>query len=125
MAAQRQIPGGSFVNETGNNQRQIPGCAFLNETGGWTSDWFEVRLNPASDPLSSTDHTTVIRMQSVNSNLYFDYMLVQGTTVLDSWSEYVTSAAGVVERSRAHSGAVADSITDYTNLRIRGRTRAP
>jgi len=30
--AQRQIPGGKFVNETATAQRQIPGSAFVNET---------------------------------------------------------------------------------------------
>ena len=30
--AQRQIPGGSFINETGTVQRQIPGGSFINET---------------------------------------------------------------------------------------------
>jgi hypothetical protein len=30
--AQRQIPGGPFVNETGTRQAQIPGGAFVNET---------------------------------------------------------------------------------------------
>jgi hypothetical protein len=32
MAAERQIPGSVFVNETGTAQRQIPGGAFINET---------------------------------------------------------------------------------------------
>lgn len=34
MAAQRQIPGGAFVNETSTAQRQIPGGAYVVETGG-------------------------------------------------------------------------------------------
>jgi hypothetical protein len=34
MAAERQIPGGPFVNETGTAQRQIPGGSFVNETAG-------------------------------------------------------------------------------------------
>jgi hypothetical protein len=33
MAAQRQIPGGSFINETGARQAQIPGGSYLNESG--------------------------------------------------------------------------------------------
>jgi len=32
MAAERQIPGGTFVNETGTRQAQIPGGAYVNET---------------------------------------------------------------------------------------------
>ncbi len=31
MAAQRQIPGGPFVNETATGQRQIPGGPYINE----------------------------------------------------------------------------------------------
>jgi hypothetical protein len=31
MTAQRQIPGGPFVNETATAQRQIPGGPFINE----------------------------------------------------------------------------------------------
>jgi len=30
--AERQVPGGPFVNETGTAQRQIPGGPFVNET---------------------------------------------------------------------------------------------
>ncbi len=32
MSAERQIPGGPFVNETGSNEQQIPGGPFINET---------------------------------------------------------------------------------------------
>lgn len=30
--AERQVPGGQYVNETGTAQRQIPGWQFVNET---------------------------------------------------------------------------------------------
>lgn len=32
MATERQIPGGSYVNETGSNEYQIPGFQYVNET---------------------------------------------------------------------------------------------
>jgi hypothetical protein len=32
MAAERQIPGGTFVNETQTKERQIPGAQYINET---------------------------------------------------------------------------------------------
>ena len=32
MAAQRQIPGGPYLNESGSSQRQIPGGPYANET---------------------------------------------------------------------------------------------
>jgi len=34
MAAERQVPGGPFVNEVGTAQRQVPGGPFVNETAG-------------------------------------------------------------------------------------------
>jgi hypothetical protein len=32
MSAERQVPGGPFVNENGAAQRQVPGGPFVNET---------------------------------------------------------------------------------------------
>jgi len=90
-----------------------------------TTQQFEVRLTSVGDPLSSANHTVTVRLQAVGLNTDFDLDLVQNTTILDSWTEVVTTAAGVVERSHTLSGAVADSITDYTNLRVRGVARAP
>ena len=89
-----------------------------------TTQQFEVRLTSVNDPLSSSDHTVTVRLQAIGQDTNFDLNLVQNTTVLDSWTENVTVAASVVQRSRTLSGAVADSITDYTNLRIRGVARA-
>ena len=40
MSTQRQIPGGSYVNQTGTRQAQVPGSVFVNETvsvGGVTA----------------------------------------------------------------------------------------
>ena len=72
----------------------------------------------------STGHVISIRLKAVNADTNFDLDLVQGSTVLDSWTENVTAAAGVVQRSRTLSGTVADSITQYGDLRIRGIARA-
>lgn len=89
-----------------------------------TSQQFEVKLGTITDPAVSTGHTIRFRLQAINLDTNFDLDLVQGTTVLDSWTESVTVAAGVVQRERTLSGAVADSITDYSNLRVRGVARA-
>ena len=89
-----------------------------------TTEQFEVRLSVADDPLSSSNHTITVRLQAIGADTNFDLNLVQNTTVLDSWTENVSVAAGVVERSRTLSAAVADSITDYGNLRVRGVARA-
>lgn len=84
---------------------------------------FEVKLTALADPVSSSGHTIRIRLQAINADTNFDLALVQGTTVLDSWTENVTLAAGAVTRTRALSGAVIDSISDYSNLRVRGVAR--
>ena len=89
-----------------------------------TTEQFEIRLFPAGDPGVNTNHVITLRFQAMNQDTNFDIDLVQNTTVLDSWTENVTAAAGVVERSRTLSGTVADSITQYGDLRIRGIARA-
>jgi Concanavalin A-like lectin/glucanases superfamily len=89
-----------------------------------TTQQFEVKLSTVNDPAVSTGHTISIRLKAINADTNFDLDLVQGTTVLDSWTENVTVAAGAVTRTRTLSGAVADSITQYDDLRIRGVARA-
>lgn len=97
---------------------------YIYSPGNPTTEQFEVKLSPAGDPLSSSNHIVTLRLQAIGADTNFDLNLVQGTTVLDSWTENVTVAAGVVERSHTLSGAVADSITDYADLRVRGVARA-
>lgn len=89
-----------------------------------TTQAFEVKLGSLSDPVSSTDHSIEISLVAQGADTNFDFNLVQGTTVLDSWTENVTVTQGQVTRIRNFSGAVADSITDYTDLRLRGVARA-
>ena len=151
-SAQRQIPGGPFVNETFVAWQYARPSSDI-ATGGWTSSLggalyaaldeasaddadyiyspndpvaqqFEVQLSSVTDPAVSTGHTISIRLKAVNADTNFDLNLVQGTTVLDSWTENVTAAAGLVTRTRTLTGTVADSITQYGDLRIRGIARA-
>lgn len=89
-----------------------------------TTQQFEAKLSLVTDPASSIGHTISIRLQAINADTNFDLDLVQNTTVLDSWTENVTVAAGAVTRTRTLSGAVADSITNYGDLRVRGVARA-
>ena len=89
-----------------------------------TTQQFEVKLSSVTDPAVNTGHVISIRLQAVNADTNFDLNLVQGTTVLDSWTENVTAAAGLVTRTRTLTGTVADSITQYGDLRIRGIARA-
>jgi hypothetical protein len=88
------------------------------------TEQFEVKLGAATDPVSGADHTIDIRLRADGLDTNFDFDLVQGTSVLDSWTESVTVAAGTVTRSRTFAGAVADAITRYDDLRVRGVARA-
>ena len=84
-----------------------------------TTQQAEVRLSSVTDPAVSTGHTLRIRLKAEFQDTNFDLYLVENATVRDSWTESVTVAEGAVTRSRTFSGAVADSITDYSNLRVR------
>jgi hypothetical protein len=93
-----------------------------------TTQQFEVQLGfdaGGSDPGVDTNHSVDIAMIATNQDTTFDFDLVQGTTIIESWSEAVTVAAGVVLREHAFSPANIANITDYTDLRVRGVARAP
>lgn len=82
------------------------------------SDLFEVKLSPTTDPNSSTGHVISIRLSSNYGNS-INLTLKQGSSTLDSWS--VSSLTSTpTTYTRILSGAVIDSITDYTDLRITG-----
>ena len=89
-----------------------------------TTQQFEVKLGSLSDPGVTTGHGVDIALRAMNFDTAFDFNLVQGTTVLDSWTETVTVAAGDVIRTHNFSGAVISAITDRSDLRIRGVARA-
>jgi hypothetical protein len=57
MAAERQIPGGPFVNETGTAQRQIPGGPFVNETAGAVATYTMTQATYVPGSLTSTSVT--------------------------------------------------------------------
>lgn len=108
------------------NEAQIANASnYIFSPNNPTTQQFEVKLSPLNDPASSANHAVNIGMQAEGLDTTFDFDLVQGTTILDSWSEAVTVAQGHVVRSRTFSGTVADNISDYNDLRIRGVARAP
>jgi hypothetical protein len=86
-----------------------------------TTQQFEVKVGPLP---SNVAPGIDVALQAISADTNFDLDLVQGTTVLDSWTENVTVGAGQVTRRRLFSGAVAASITDTSDLRIRGVARA-
>jgi hypothetical protein len=89
-----------------------------------TTQAFEVKLGSSDDPQITDGHTLRIGLQAINQDTNFDLYLVQGTSVLDAWTESVTVTAGVVTRARAFAPAVIASITNRADVRIRGVARA-
>lgn len=57
--AQRQVPGGKFVNEVGTAQRQIPGGAFVNETVS-TGGAYTLACDAAAFTIAAQDATLLV-----------------------------------------------------------------
>ena len=88
------------------------------QLNNYSSDTFEVRLNTLTDPVSSSNHVVHLRVQKVGTGtINLTCYLVQNTTVLVTQSLTLTTSWADV--SFTLTGAQADSITDYTNLRLR------
>ena len=62
MSAERQVPGGPYVNETATQQRQLPGWQYINETaaaGGGTAitpDKADLTLTGYAPSVARTEH---------------------------------------------------------------------
>jgi hypothetical protein len=84
-----------------------------------TTEQFEIMFASLVDPQSSAGHTIRLGLQAIGQDTTFTFKLVQGTTVLDTWTESVTAGA-TATRPHTLSGIVADSITNYSDLRLRG-----
>lgn len=109
----------AMVNETPVND-----ATYIYSPPNPTTQQFEVKLSTILDPASSAGHIGRLRLRANGDDTNFDFDVVQGATVLDSWTELVLLSAGWVTRSRTFSGAVADAITDGSDLRLRGVARA-
>jgi hypothetical protein len=84
---------------------------------------FEVQLGSVGDPGTSADHVVRLGLKAINQTTTFTMSLVQGSspgTVIATWDEVVTVAQGVVTRPYTLSASEANSITNYSDLRIRG-----
>ena len=106
MARQVFVPGGIGYDETGGRKVQIPGSVGYDET-------------------ILSNHIFDYGLECTGADTAFDFNCVQGTTVLDSWTETVTVTEGAVVRSHTLPLAAAEAITDYTDVRVRGVARAP
>lgn len=87
-----------------------------------TNTTFEVGIDSGTDPESSSNHTIywsdfgtwLARGSAPTVTMY----LVEGTTVIASQG-YATVSNTITQRSYTLTSGEADSITDYTNLRLR------
>jgi hypothetical protein len=90
-----------------------------------STETFEVKFASAVDPVLHSGHEIAVRLQAVNEDTAFDLYLMQGTDVLDSWTEDVLLTDNATTRTHVLSEAMAAAITDYSDLRLRGTARAP
>lgn len=91
----------------------------ITDVTGADGTFCEVRLSDITDPTSSSNH--ILRMRHKRggtSNSTAKAELVQGTTVIASTGNQ-TSTSVYQQVDITLSGAEADAITDYTDLRVR------
>jgi hypothetical protein len=84
-------------------------------------DIAEVQLGSLGDPNSSTGHIVRYRYgkdSAAGDTLNLTVRLRQGTTTIASWT-HTDVPAGWTDAVQTLSGAEADAITDYSDLRIR------
>lgn len=83
-----------------------------------TANACEVRVNTLTDPVSSVNHIVHLRVQKAGSGtITLSVDLVENTTVRATRS--ITLTTSWADVSFTLTGAEADAITNYTNLRIR------
>lgn len=110
------VSDGAWLASTGSDL-----YAMLDETTASDSDYIyatsastaEVGLGVASDPVSSTGH--IIRYRAKGTGT-LTVKLMQGTTTIATHVPTLTTS--YQDFSFTLSGAEADSITDYSNLRL-------
>lgn len=77
----------------------------------------EVKLAAMSDPLSSSGHVLRYRLSSPAGNPVQLTLRQAASTTIAQWTE--TPGPTLADYAHSLSGAEADSITDYTDLRVR------
>lgn len=109
MAAERQIPGGAFVNETGTRQAQIPGAQLVNETVASGPANFNATGSPSAQ--ASTVAGSAVVGRTSTGALSAQASAVSGAAVAGRTAAGVLQAqdasiAGSVTINRAASGAL-------------------
>lgn len=77
----------------------------------------EIKLAGITDPSASTGHKLSYRLQALTGQQVRVTLRQGAATTIAQWMETGTGAPATVERTL--SGAEADAITDYTDLRVR------
>lgn len=120
-----------WVNESGNNTNLYDS---INETspsdsdyivssvGGVGSDECEVGLSSVSDPSTGNNHHVSYRYAKINVDgipiIDLTVTLVEGTTIIATWFHHNIGTTLVTAVQNLTTGE-ANSISDYTNLRLR------
>jgi len=84
-----------------------------------TTQAFEVALGTLGDPAVGTGHVVYVGLHAVGQDTTFSLSLMQGAAEIDAWDEVVTAGA-IVTRGHTLGATEANSITDYSDLRVRG-----
>lgn len=79
-----------------------------------SASYSEVKLQAGNDPVSSTGHVLNYRLMAGTGDVLV--ALKQGAATIASWSHTLTGSAQDI--SQTLTGTQADSITDYTDLRV-------
>ena|SRR5215203_549705 len=123
------ISDGSWLNELGSNTNLF---ASIDESaasdvdyiissalGSGSSDTCEVGLTSLTDPTSSSGHTVSYRYRAQGTGtMNLTVRLMQGATIIASWTHTSVSTT-YATATQTLSGAEADAITNYTDLRLR------
>lgn len=111
---------GSWVADTGTdlfsriNEEVADDNSYISVDG--PGSVCEMKLKAMGDPATSSGHVLKLRMASQYSNSA-RLKIMQGTTQIASWDQSLTTSVALYNLSL--SGAQIDSITDYTDLRLR------
>lgn len=116
--AQRQIPGGTFVNETGTAQRQVPGGAFINETvaatGGATlTPNLYTNAQTFYSPTISAGAVTLTPALYTNPNTFYSAIVEQGGATQDLTPSLYTNINSFYNATVSTSNTLTPSL--YSN----------
>lgn len=123
------VSAGSWTDQTGSTANLY---AVIDETSADDADYvksstltsgsdtLEVSLSDINDPTTSTDHLVRYRYrrQGNSTAMTLTVSLRQGASQIASWT-HTNVGTSYVTAEQTLSGAEADSITDYSDLRLR------